>query len=148
MKYLKNPFLTKVSKTDTAKIERLMELTFLLGNRPLRNVKFINQVATALRFYFIFQALLNKNEEEIEKRVLYLYGEGASILGYVSAYRDISIKHFFLAKYGNSAHYFNEARYCVQKSYDLANLIGDISGRKRAKKLVYMFKFSSLGKFI
>lgn len=141
-KYLKSPFL-RLSRDDHAKINRLVKLTEALGNRPLRNVRYINQIATALRFNFIFKAIINSDDIENEKSVLHLYGEGASIVGFVSAFRDMAIKNYFLAKYHKGKLSFNKAQNYANKSYELAKLIGDYSGMKRAKLLINSFKILS-----
>jgi len=141
-KHLKSPF-SKPSQDDLEKIKRLIKLTETLGNRPLRNVRFINQIATAFRFHFILKAILDNNDVDNEKTVLQLYGEGASIVGFVSAFRDMAIKNYFLAKHHKGKFFFRNAQKYANKSYELANLIGDHSGMKRAKQLINFFKILS-----
>lgn len=148
-KYFFNPFIHSISEPDKAKIRSFLEITYILGNQPLKNVKYINQTATALRFYFIFLAMIdNKDSGEIEQKVLSLYAEGASIIGYVSTYRDIAIKKFFLAKFSDYESNFREAKFFAMKSLELASLIGDAHGAKRAKKMLIYFKLYSLLKII
>jgi hypothetical protein len=140
MKYLRSPF-AKPPISESEKIRKLIKLTDILGNRALQNVRFINQIATALRFHFLFKAVTGNNDIFSEKTVLHLYGEGASIVGYVSAFRDIAIKNYFLAKHNRNKSFFKDAQMYMNKSYELANLIGDHSGMKRAKTLEVFFKF-------
>ena len=122
---------------------RLIELTDLLGNRPLLNVTYINQVATALRFNVILKAILSgENDQETEERILYLYGEASSVVGYVSAYRDLSLKYFFLAKFWKNQEYLNNSLSYGEKSLKLAELIGDLWGQKRAKYLLTLLRIN------
>lgn len=142
-KYLRRPFIARVEEEDRQQIEELLKLTDLLGNVPLRNVRFINQVATALRFSFLFRALIHgSNEEEIVERVLYLYGEGASVAGFISTYRDMAIKEYFLTKYHNRGS-LSAAIAHVKRSLALATLVGDNPSIKRAKKLSAYFNIYS-----
>lgn len=141
-KQLKSPF-AKPSQDDLAKIKKLIKLTDILGNRPLSNVRFINQIATALRFNFIFKAIIGINDMNQEKTILHLYGEGASIVGFVSAFRDVATKNYFLAKHHRDRSLFRDAQKYADKSYRLANLIGDHSGMKRATRLINLFKVLS-----
>lgn len=126
-------------KEDLPTIYKLIELTKSLGKRPLKEVKYINQSATALRYNFLLNSMLNKDTKESEKIVLSIYGEGASIVGYVSAFRDLSIKHYFLAKHRKSKQSFLKAYKYALNSYKLAKLIGEQSGIKRARKMLLAF---------
>lgn len=142
-RYLLNPFATKVTIKDRRMIERLMELTVLLSNVPLRNVRYINQVATALRFNFLFKALLNgvQDDHTIE-RVLELYGEGASVAGFIATYRDVSIMYFFLHKFHRSDGLYKSMAY-IDRSLRLARTVGDIPSMKRALRLTAYLRFYS-----
>jgi hypothetical protein len=144
IKYSTNPFIRSVSEKDKKAIEKLIKLAYILGNRPLKGVLFINQIATALRFYLIFRALIHsKNEEEIEERILHLYGEGASIVGYVGSYRDIAVKNLFLAKYHKIKSQYYEAIRYAKRSFDLASLLGDDTGKRLAWTLLHYLKLLS-----
>jgi hypothetical protein len=141
-KYLMSPF-SRVSGRDMPKIARLLELTYLLGSVPLKNVTFINQVATALRFRMLFLVLINaEDDREIDRSLLYLYGEGASVVGFVSAYRDIAIKYFFLFKY-HRRDALPEAVMYTRRSLALARLTGDVPGKRLARKLLMYFRIFS-----
>jgi hypothetical protein len=143
MKYLKNPFAGGVTNDDRGRLEEMIELTAALGNMPLRNVRFINQVATALRFNFMFEALLlGAPSEETFRRVMSLYGDSASLAGFIGAYRDASVRDFFLFKYHHRGHLGN-ALAQVEVSLRLATLVGDVPGAKRARKLKTLYKVHS-----
>lgn len=145
MKYLKKPLPKRVSNEDEKTITRLISLTDLLGNRPLKNILFINQHATALRLHMLLKALiLGKDDSEAQDRILYLYGEGASVAGLISAYRDIASKHYFLAKYRNAKSQLNDAIRYAKTSLDLAKLVGNIPGVRRARGLLWYFRASKL----
>lgn len=147
-KYLK-PYIFYISAKDRIILKKLIELTNLLGNKPLKNVKYINQVASALRFNFIFRALTyNDDTTKIKEKALNLYGEGASILGYIGTYRDIAIEQFFLTKYHKVNDRFSNAILYAKKSLELAKLVGDVAGKSRAKKLLNIFKIHKVIYFI
>lgn len=142
-KYLINPFVTEVTGGDRVKVERLFALTAQLSEMPLRNVRYINQVATALRFNFLLKALLSGvRDVQTVERVLRLYGEGASVAGFISTYRDVAIMHFFLDKF-HHAGALHEAMVYINKSRRLAETVGDVPSIKRAKKLSAYFNFYS-----
>lgn len=145
MKYLKNPFAGGVSGDDRVKVLRLLELTDLLSNVPLRNVRFINQVCTALRFNFLFRALLDGvMDDEKVGRTLLLYAEGASVAGLISTYRDTAVTHFFRKRFHDSGD-LGEATAHADRSMRLAEVIGDLPGRKQAKRLkTYISAYASV----
>lgn len=117
-----------------------MELTSLLGGVPLRNVRYINQVATALRFNFLLNALLEGwRDERAVERVLWLYGEGASVAGFISTYRDIAIMHFLLYK-TRRASGLREAEDYIGRSLRLARTVGDVPSIKRGERLLSYFR--------
>jgi hypothetical protein len=145
VKYLKNPFAGGVSGDDRAKAERLLELTGMLSNVPLRNVRFINQVCTALRFNILFRALLEGviDGERVSK-TFSLYAEGASVAGLISTHRDAAITHFFLRKFHRSGD-LREAMGHADLSARLADVIGDVPGYKQAKRLKrYLIAYASV----
>lgn len=143
-KYLFNPFTRGVSASNRLEIESLVELTDLLSRVPLRNVRYLNQVATALRFNFLFKALLSgvKDEQTIEQ-VLSLYGEGASVAGFISTYRDVAIMHLLLYKFHRVGGLADASIY-IAKSLRLAEVVGDVPSIKRARKLRAYFRLLSL----
>lgn len=145
MKYFANPFAGGVAAADRPRIKKLLDLTELLGKVPLREVRFINQIATARRFNFLFRALLDGvNDEAAVEQVLSLYGEVASVAGFVGTYRDAAIKDFFLTRHHRAGR-AEEARSYAQKSLSLASLIGDLPSVKRAKKLrLYLSLYAAL----
>jgi hypothetical protein len=145
MKYLKNPFTLRVSEDDRNSIYRLLRLSELLSEVPLRNVRFINQVCTALRFNFLFRALLEgKEDEQRVSRTVSLYAEGASVAGLISTYRDIAVMHFFLRKFHCSGD-LRQAAAHADKSMRLAAVVGDVPGQRRAKMLkTYIGVYASL----
>jgi hypothetical protein len=143
-KYLLNPFAVRVPPVDRPKLERLLELTELLGDVPLRNVRYVNQVATALRFNFLLRGLLEgKRDGRTIERVLWLYGEGASVAGFISTYRDIALMHFLIDRL-HRAGGMREAADYVGRSLRLAEAVGDVPSVKRAKRLRAYFRLYSL----
>ena len=85
-----------------------------------------------------FNSLLTNSLENIPEQILHLYAEGASIIGYVSAYRDMAISHHFLAKY-HMRNTNSEAKFYLNKSLALAQLIGDTPGERHARRfLLYL----------
>lgn len=143
-RYLNNPFITKVSPGDRPKLERLLELTALLGDVPLRGVRYINQVATALRFNFLLRALLEgQRDDRTVERVLSLYGEGASLAGFISTYRDVAVMNLLLAKFHGVGGAGAAAVY-LDKSLRLAETVGDVPSVKRAVRLHRYFRVSAL----
>jgi hypothetical protein len=144
-KYLFNPFSARVTPEDRQKIGKLLELTELLSGVTLKNVQYINQVSTALRFSFLFKALLEGiRDDPTVERVLGLYGDGASIAGFISAYRDMSIMHFFLARFHHGRDSLREALACAHKSLRLARTVGDVPSVKRASRLGAYLRFYAL----
>lgn len=146
-KYLFNPLIAKVTPEDGRKIGTLLELTELLSGVELRNVQFINQVATALRFSFLFKALLGGvRDDPTVALMLGLYGDGASVAGFISAYRDMSIMNFFLARFHRSDS-LREAMACADRSMQLARAVGDIPSVRRASRLGTYLRLYSLLSF-
>lgn len=120
-----------------AHAEKLAEVARKLGGRPYRGVRFINQIATARRFSFLFDALLNGHENTAEAgEVLRLYGDAASVAGFVSAYRDIAVARFFLARYHRKPRMYVPALTAARKSLRLAQAAGDTVGARRATLLL------------
>lgn len=143
-KKLANPFAKQVASEDRSRMERLVGLTDLLGGVSLRNVRYINQVATALRFNFLLRAILHGEDgDEAVNRVLFLYGEGASVAGFISTYRDAALMHFFLAKY-HRKNSMRKASDYVQRSLRVAEAVGDVPSIKRARKLGALLTLHSL----
>jgi hypothetical protein len=139
-KYLNNPAAARVAPGDRQELERLLELTALLGGVPLRNVRYVNQVATALRFNFLIRGLLEgKRDGQAIERVLWLYGEGASVARFISTYRDIALMHFLIDKI-HRAGGLSEAADYVGRSLRLAETVGDVPSIKRAKRLRAYFR--------
>lgn len=134
-KYLLNPFISRISLPRRVELEKLVELTDLLSQVPLRNVRYLNQVATAARFNFQFKALLSgvKDEQAIQ-RVLSLYGEGASVAGFISTYRDVAAMHYLLYQFHRAGE-LAEAVTNLDRSLRLATVVGDVPSIRRAKKL-------------
>lgn len=139
-KYLNNPFAIRLASGDRPNLERLLELTTLLGTVPLKNVRYINQVATVLRFNFLLRGQLEgKRDERTIERVLWLYGEGASLAGFISTYRDIALMHFLVDKLHCTGGLHEAADY-VGRSLRLAETVGDVPSIKRAKRLRAYFR--------
>jgi len=143
-KLMIKPFIRGLGPRDTEHAKKLLELAERLGDRPLKNVTYLNQVATAMRFSLLLRALLfGETGEEVEQKILYLYREASSIQGYVSAYRDFAIKRILLARLFDAREQYNEAIHYVKKSAKLAQLISDTPGRRRARYigvLIYLHK--------
>ncbi|MBI2842200.1 MAG: hypothetical protein HYX78_02245 [Armatimonadetes bacterium] len=136
-KYLLNSFLHDVSRDDRKEINKLIRLTGILAHPPLRNVLAINQTASALRFNLLLQSLASgKDGLETENSILSLYGEAASIAGYIGSYRDIAIKSYFLHRYHGMSEKRDEAIKHATKSLALAEAVGDVRGERRARKLL------------
>ncbi len=137
--YLLNPFRYRVKEKHLRLINEYMEVLELLSGRELKNVSYINQFVTMLRFKMLFQALIdgkNNNEmQKLENRILYLYGEESSIEGFISIFRDISVKYIFLAKFHGVHQAYQEARNYAMHSYRIAQITGDAPGTKRAIQL-------------
>lgn len=143
MKYLKNPLAGRVADDDRPRLEALLELTAALGDVPLRNVRFVNQVATALRFNFLFAALLHGAAgAETVRRVVSLYGDSASLAGFIGTYRDVAIRDFFLFRYHREGRP-GDALAGAEVSLRLATLVGDVPGVKRARRLKTFFRLYS-----
>lgn len=122
-----------INREDRCEIEPLLNLTANLSKVTPKNVRFINQIATAMRFHFLLSALLGLDSNEPDQ-VLALYGDSASVAGFISAHRDMAIRDFFLAKY-HGIDKFEEALRHLQISAELAAIVGDKPSMKRARKL-------------
>lgn len=136
-KYLTKHELRKVSIVDKHRSVDLIELAKLLGDRPLKGVIMINQVVTAWRVQLILKSLCyGIVDDELKERIYHLYGEGSSIIGFVSAWRDYSVANYFLYKY----HHDTESKYkaieYIERSNQLASLIGDVRGIQIAKSMM------------
>lgn len=138
-KYLVNLMLTKIDKSDIKHIEELLELVTILGDRSLKHVVNLNQVATAWRFATLFRAMLHGIDDvETEKNILSLYGEASSIQGYVSSYRDFAIKRILLNKLYGYKCTRGETYSLTRRSLLLSRAIGDVSGTWRALQLLIL----------
>ena len=148
-KYIKKFPWKLIPPQEQQALESLIQLTNLLGYRPLKNVLYINQLATALRFHLLFKALLyGENDLAAQERILYLYGEGASVDGFISAYRDIAVKHYYLAFHANVKSNFKQAIKYAKKSLALSKLVGNIPGIKRIYPLLWAFRLLQWVKFL
>ena len=133
-KYLTKSEIIKVSSVDKYRSINLIKLAKLLGDRPLKSVNMINQVITAWRYQLILKSLCyGIVDDELMERIYHLYGEGASIIGFVSAWRDCAITNYFRYKYHHDAESKFKAIEYIELSNQLASLIGDIRGIKIAK---------------
>ncbi len=138
-KYLINPLLRRVEEPDRRDVENLMKLVTQLGDRPLRNVVHLNQVATAWRFATLFRALLGGDQDlETERNILSLYAEASSIQGFVSAYRDFAIKRILLNKLHCQRISAGNIYGLARRSRKLAKLIGDVWGARRAMYVIVL----------
>lgn len=143
MSYLKRINWGRVRTKDKQVIQEYLSVLDKLGWRPLQSVVFINQLATALRFRMIFNALLYGQDDALaQERILYLYGEGSSIEGYVSAYRDIAIKYHFLFRLHRRDFHKKVLDYGTC-SLEIARLVGDSPGIKSAQILLFLHEFAS-----
>jgi SIR2-like domain len=139
MKYFRNPFARKLSKSDKLKIRELLEVTRVLSSVKFKNVRFVIQVATALRFNFLLKALLEGVDGEPQvNQILRLYGEASSVAGFISTYRDLAIQYFLLTKF-HGIRKMEHASQAIAKSLELAKLVGDDSSIKRAKTMIRYF---------
>ncbi len=139
-KYLNNPFIKKISSDDQKAIEDYLDLLELLSNRKLKNVTYINQVVTMQRFRLLFLALLfgereKPIEKQIEEEILFLYREESSIEGFISIFRDISVKFVYLAKFHHDFFQYKNAWKYANHSFQIAQITGDMPGKKRAFQL-------------
>ena len=133
----------KVNNKDDHQIKKYLSVITLLGSRPLQNVVSINQIATALRFRLLFNALLiGDNEIEVENRILTLYGESSSIEGIISTFRDVAIKHNFLSRFHKIRTSTKEAYSYAHASLILAQIVGNTHEIKRARKLLFILNLS------
>ena len=132
-----------LTNDDKNKIDQYMPILDLLGNRSLQNVVSINQGATALRFRLLFSALrYGYDDLDTEKKIFYLYGESSSIEGYISAFRDIAVKNFFLYRIHKDRLSRNKSVQFAFSSLRLSFIVGHISGFIRALKLLLFLLFS------
>ena len=119
-----------------AHVADLMEIARKLSGRPYKGVRFINQIATAYRFSFLFEALLNGREDaETIRGVLSLYGDAASVGGLVSTYRDLAIARYFIARFHGREGMYRRALAAVVRSAELAQASGDRASARRAAML-------------
>lgn len=133
-KYLTKSGIRKVSSVDKRRSIDLIELAKLLGDRPLKGVNMINQVVTAWRYQLILKSLCyGIVDDELKERIYHLYGEGASIIGFVSAWRDCAITNYFIYKYHHNTESKYKAIEYIERSNQLASLIGDVRGVQIAK---------------
>jgi len=139
LKYLKERLQT-IANTDRSHIERLLNLTAALARVLPRNVRFINQIATAQRFHILLGALLGRFDNNDESdHILSLYGDTASVAGFISGHRDIAIRDFFLVKY-HRIDQFTSALYHLTISEDLARIVADKPSIKRAMRIQHRFQ--------
>ena len=132
-----NIFNRRITPKDVRLGLRLLDLAERLGEKPLSNVNRVNQLATALRFNILLKSLLyGEDDVDAEKRVLYLYGEGSSVEGFVSAYRDVSIKNVLLYRFYRDKRFLSFARIFAKQSRDLANVVGNKRSSVNAKSLL------------
>lgn len=139
IKYFRNPLARRVSKTDQIKILKLLELAKVLSRIKFKNVRFVIQVATALRFEALLNALLAGVDGEGQfNTILRLYGEASSVAGFISTYRDLAIHHFLRTRY-HGKHEMDRAVLAVEMSLKLAKLAGDSPSIKGANKMIRYF---------
>lgn len=147
--YLKKITRRRIKTKDIRIIQEYLPVLDKLGWRPLQSVIFINQLATALRFRMLFNALLYGLDDVIaQDRILYLYGEGSSIEGYVSAYRDIAIKYHLLSRLHRQGGLNKKVLDYGTCSLEIARLVGNNPGIKRAKNLLILHKLANLLGFV
>jgi hypothetical protein len=132
------------------KIERLLEVTEVLGGRSLRGVQFMRQVATAWRFDSLLRTLLGSPADpDRENRILSLYAELADLAGFVSSYRDFAMVRLLRARYeprrARLPLVWQAGRFAA-RSYRLARAIKDASGMRRAAQLgLLVCAYGSIG---
>ncbi|HEY0017251.1 MAG TPA: hypothetical protein VGC13_13155 [Longimicrobium sp.] len=98
--YLKRPWRSPMTPGTYAAVERVLGLADLLARRPLRDVNFIRQIATALRMKLLLESLLHDGQStEREGEILSLYAECADLAGFVSSYRDFAFTRLLRVRY-------------------------------------------------
>jgi hypothetical protein len=131
------PMASAPTPAERRDVEDLIEIAHGLGTRPLRGVLFVNQVATARRFAFLFEALLNGREDtEAVEGVLRLYGDAASIAGFIGTYRDLAIARFLLVRFHRRWSAWLPAFAAARRSLALSRAAGDRHAVRRARQLL------------
>jgi hypothetical protein len=124
---------------DRDRVARLHRVADALGSRPWRGVAFVRQVATAWRFHLLLNVVAgNPLDPRLEERVLDLYAELADLAGFVSSYRDFAIARLLRLRYEPLAGRLRlvaDAGRLARRSYQLARLVRDPSGERRARQL-------------
>lgn len=135
-KYLTKYGIRKVSSVDKRRSIELIELTNLLGDRPLKGVNMINQVVTAWRYQLILKSLCyGIFDDELKERIYHLYGEGASIIGFVETWLNCAIANYFIYKYYHNTESKYKSIEYIERSNQLASWIGDVRGVQIAKSI-------------
>jgi hypothetical protein len=140
---LLNDYLTRPwkvpSPAEESRVDRLLQATEVLGERPLGEVEFIHQVATALRFRLLLSSLLpGELNATLEAQVLGLYAEQANAAGFVSSYRDFALARILLLRRAAGAQRTTLAQQAGElagRSSRLARLLGDEASVRRASRL-------------
>jgi hypothetical protein len=137
--YLALPWKPPRRTAEVDSIEQLVRVAEALGRRPLRGVLFVRQVATAWRFRLLLNALLRGAPDPgLEREILGLYAELADLAGFVSSYRDFAIVRVLRARYVDHVDrqaLLREADAFIRRSAALARVVGDASGRRRARRV-------------
>lgn len=137
--YLKRPWRSPATPGGLAAVERVLGVADLLAHRPLRDVGFIRQIATALRMKLLLEALLHGRQSTgREGEILDLYAECADLAGFVSSYRDFTFARLLSVRYAPWSarpRLVWEAGRFAWRSFRLARTLRDRRGARRAMQL-------------
>lgn len=137
-RYLLRPW-SRPGSGDLHEIGRLLEVAEVLGDRPMRGVQFVRQIATAWRFRLLLRVLAGQfPEPQQEKRILDLYAELADLAGFVSSYRDLAVVRLLCVRYASRrarSGLVAQAGEFAGNSHRLASAIKDPAGVRRAAQL-------------
>jgi hypothetical protein len=137
--YLKRPWRSPATPGALAAVERVLGAAHLLAHRPLRDVSFIRQIATALRMKMLLESLLHGAQStEREGEILDLYAECADLAGFVSGYRDFAFARLLRVRYAPWSarpRLVLKAGRFAWRSFRLARTLRDRRGARRALQL-------------
>lgn len=114
--YINKYLSTKVKEIkpeDLPNIKRLANISFKLGFRDLDKVIYINQLATALRFNLVLDALAGRPlpRSDVIETIFEYYSENSSVDGWTGAFRDLAIAALFRHKYHGDAYDHKISKY-------------------------------------
>lgn len=90
-----------IEHNDLCEIKKSAEISYKLGYRDLDKVVYINQLATALRFNLVLDALAGEvsPRRNVIETIFEYYSENSSADGWTGTFRDLAIAALFRNKY-------------------------------------------------